>query len=123
MQRISWSGVPLHEGESTAHPASHGCIRMPREFAMRLYKLTRIGARVIVANGELKPSEFADPHLFVHKDKAPPPIAAAPTPAPAVQTAQSIDAGKAIDAAPADASAMAQPAALGLRVSASAVVA
>jgi L,D-transpeptidase catalytic domain len=116
MQRITWSGVALHEGESIGHRASHGCIRMPREFAMRLYKLTKIGARVIVANGELKPSEFADPHLFVHKDKAPPPTAAAPAPAPAVQTAQSIDAGKAIDAAPADATLAAQPAALGLRV-------
>jgi L,D-transpeptidase catalytic domain len=115
MQRITWSGVAMHEGENIGHPASHGCIRMPREFAMRLYKLTRIGARVIVARGELKPAEFADPHLFVHKDKAPPPTAAAPTPGPAVQTAQ-IDAGKAIDAAPADATAVAQPAALGLRV-------
>ena len=69
MQRITWSGVALHEGENIGHQASHGCIRMPRDFAMRLYKLTRIGARVIVARGELKPAEFADAHLFVHKDK------------------------------------------------------
>jgi len=121
MQRITWSGVALHEGESIGHQASHGCIRMPRDFAMRLYKLTRIGARVIVARGELKPAEFADPHLFVHKDKAPAPTAAAPV--PAVQTAQSIDAGKAIDVAPADATAVAQPAALGLRVSAETITA
>jgi hypothetical protein len=123
MQRITWSGVALHEGENIGHQASHGCIRMPRDFAIRLYKLTRIGARVIVARGELKPAEFADPHLFVHKDKAPAPIAAAPAPAPAVLTAQSIDAGKAIDAAPVDATATAQPAALGLRVSADTVTA
>ena len=38
------------------------------EFAARLYKFTRLGARVIVARGELKPVDFADPHLFVHKD-------------------------------------------------------
>ena len=25
--------------------------------------------RVIIARSELKPAEFADPHLFVHKDK------------------------------------------------------
>jgi hypothetical protein len=121
MQRITWSGVALHEGENIGHRASHGCIRMPRDFAMRLYKLTRIGARVIVARGELKPAEFADPHLFVHKDMAPVPTAAAP--APPVLTAQSIDAGKAIDAAPAGARAVAQPAALGLRVSADTVTA
>jgi L,D-transpeptidase catalytic domain len=123
MQRITWSGVALHEGESIGHQASHGCIRMPRDFAMRLYKLTRIGARVIVARGELKPAEFADPHLFVHKDKPPAPVPTAAAPTPAVQTAQSIDAGKAIDAAPADATVVAQPAALGLRVSAETIIA
>jgi L,D-transpeptidase catalytic domain len=123
MERITWSGVALHEGENIGHPASHGCIRMPRDFAMRLYKLTRIGARVIVTRGELKPSEFADPHLFVHKDKAPAPIAAVPASPPAVVTAQSIDAGNAIDAVPADATAVAQPAALGLRASADTVTA
>ncbi len=82
MERITWSGVALHEGESIGHRASHGCIRMPREFAMKLYQLTRIGARVIVANEELKPTEFADPHLFVHKVPSPTPPA---TPAVAAQ--------------------------------------
>jgi lipoprotein-anchoring transpeptidase ErfK/SrfK len=77
MQRITWSGVAMHEGESIGHRASHGCIRMPRDFAIRLYRQTRLGTRVIIANSELKPAEFADPHLFVHKEK-PPEIAAAP---------------------------------------------
>ena len=36
MQRITWSGVALHEGAGIGHPASHGCIRMPHEFAARL---------------------------------------------------------------------------------------
>ena len=120
MQRITWSGVALHEGENIGHQASHGCIRMPRDFAMRLYKLTRIGARVVVTRGELKPAEFADAHLFVHKDNVPAPTAAAPAP---VQTAQSIDAGTAADAAPADATTAARPAALGLRASADTVTA
>jgi lipoprotein-anchoring transpeptidase ErfK/SrfK len=78
MQRITWSGVAMHEGQNIGHPASHGCIRMPRDFAVRLYRLTRLGTRVIISNSELKPVEFADPHLFVHKEK-PPEIAAAPT--------------------------------------------
>ncbi|HEX3505441.1 MAG TPA: L,D-transpeptidase [Xanthobacteraceae bacterium] len=94
MQRITWSGVALHEGENIGHPASHGCIRMPGEFAARLYKFTRIGARVIVARGELKPADFADPHLFVHRD-----IQAAVVPNPdAVKTAQSTDDAKISDA-------------------------
>ena len=106
MQRITWSGVALHEGENIGHPASHGCIRMPGEFAARLYKFTRIGARVIVARGELKPADFADPHLFVHRD-----IQAAAVPdAATVKTAQSADGGKASDAAP-----VAKPFDLGLR--------
>ncbi len=43
MQRITWSGVALHEGESIGHRASHGCIRMPHDFAVRLYHLTKLG--------------------------------------------------------------------------------
>jgi L,D-transpeptidase catalytic domain len=106
MQRITWSGVALHEGENIGHPASHGCIRMPGDFAARLYKFTRMGARVIVAKGELKPVDFADPHLFVHKD-----IQAAALPdTDAVKTAQNADANKASDAGPA-----AKPFELGLR--------
>jgi hypothetical protein len=75
MQRITWSGVAMHEGESIGHRASHGCIRMPHDFAIRLYHLTKLGTRVVIANSELKPTEFADPHLFVHKEK-PPEVAA-----------------------------------------------
>ena len=93
MQRITWSGVALHEGENIGHPASHGCIRMPGEFAARLYKFTKVGARVIVARGELKPVDFADPHLFVHKD-----MQAAAAARFAVKTAQTVDSNKASDA-------------------------
>ena len=73
MERITWSGVALHEGENIGHPASHGCVRLPHDFADRLYDLTRLGMPVVIARPELKPAEFADPHLFVHKD-APPPV-------------------------------------------------
>jgi hypothetical protein len=75
MQRITWSGVAMHEGRDIGHPASHGCIRMPHDFAVRLYHLTKLNTRVIIARAELKPVEFADPHLFVHKER-PPEIAA-----------------------------------------------
>jgi hypothetical protein len=70
----------MHEGESIGHRASHGCIRMPHDFAVRLYRLTKLNTRVIIANSELKPSEFADPHLFVHKQIPPPEVAASPPP-------------------------------------------
>jgi hypothetical protein len=78
MQRITWSGVALHEGENIGHRASHGCIRMPHDFAARLYQFTKLGARVIVADAELTPSEIADPHLFVHNVAPPPTLPAAP---------------------------------------------
>jgi L,D-transpeptidase catalytic domain len=99
MQRITWSGVALHEGENIGHPASHGCIRMPREFAMKLYSVTKIGVRVIIARNEVKPVPFADVHLFVHKAMPAPAPAAAATAAPeATRTAQAGDDNKKTDA-------------------------
>jgi lipoprotein-anchoring transpeptidase ErfK/SrfK len=102
MQRITWSGVALHEGENIGHPASHGCIRMPQDFAAKLWVVTKLGVRVIVARPELQPVEFADAHLFVHKVTPPvlppaPAAAAPPAPEP-VKTAQTIDGDKATDA-------------------------
>lgn len=64
MQRITWSGVALHAGVLPGYPASHGCIRMPPEFAVRLYHMTQRGARVVVAHGPVTPVPFSDPHLF-----------------------------------------------------------
>ena len=99
MQRITWSGVALHEGENIGHPASHGCIRMPREFAMKLFSVTKVGVRVIVARAELKPVAIADAHLFVHKAMpAPAPAAAAPVAPEATRTAQANDDTKKTDA-------------------------
>ncbi len=96
MQRITWSGVAMHEGENIGHPASHGCIRMPREFAVKLFSVTKVGVRVIIARSELKPVAFADAHLFVHK--AMPAGAAAPAAPPATRTAQAGDDNKKTDA-------------------------
>jgi lipoprotein-anchoring transpeptidase ErfK/SrfK len=56
MQRITWSGIALHGGPLPGYPASHGCIRMPYDFAARLFDLTRMGMRVIVAPTEVAPT-------------------------------------------------------------------
>jgi L,D-transpeptidase catalytic domain len=69
MQRITWSGVALHEGELPGHPASHGCIRMSRDFARKLWPITKLGVRVIVTRDELTPVEFAHANLFVSRSK------------------------------------------------------
>jgi hypothetical protein len=98
MQRITWSGVAMHEGVGLGHPASHGCIRMPHDFAARLWTLRTLGMRVIIARGELKPVVFADAHLFVHKAMPPAAAAAAPAAPETTQTAQTRDETKATDA-------------------------
>jgi L,D-transpeptidase catalytic domain len=71
MQRITWSGVALHEGVLPGYPASHGCIRMSRDFAQKLWRVTKLGVRVIVARHELAPVDFAHPNLFKPKPPEP----------------------------------------------------
>jgi hypothetical protein len=70
MQRITWSGIALHGGVLPGYPASHGCIRMPFDFAERLFDATRLGMRVIVAPGDVAPVEIAHPVLFQPKPGA-----------------------------------------------------
>ena len=79
MQRITWSGVALHEGHVTGRPASHGCIRLPADVARKLFTYTRIGARVIVTDDPVTPADFVHPALFSALPPAPPqPEPAAP---------------------------------------------
>ncbi len=40
MQRIDKWGIALHAGNLPGYPASHGCVRLPREFAQRLFAAT-----------------------------------------------------------------------------------
>ena len=65
MQRITWSGIALHEGVVPGHPASHGCIRLPGSFAQRLFGATEIGQRVIVAPSDTTPVEITHSNLPV----------------------------------------------------------
>ena len=67
MQRITWSGIALHGGALPGYPASHGCVRMPFDFAARLFDATRPGLRVIVAPTDVAPVEIAHPALFPSK--------------------------------------------------------
>ena len=56
MQRITWSGIALHAGVLPGHPASHGCIRLAKDFAIRLWHLTKRAQR-LCALGE-RPLRF-----------------------------------------------------------------
>jgi len=46
MQRLTWDGIALHAGQVPDHPASHGCIRLPPQFARDLFAMTELGATV-----------------------------------------------------------------------------
>lgn len=74
MQRITWSGVALHQGPQPGYPASHGCIRLSNDFAHFLWKTTKIGARVIVAHGDPSPVDVASAKLFKPVQKTPDPV-------------------------------------------------
>lgn len=52
MQRLTWDGVALHAGNIPGYPASHGCVRLPAAFAQKLFAATRMGAVVIVDEGD-----------------------------------------------------------------------
>jgi lipoprotein-anchoring transpeptidase ErfK/SrfK len=63
MQRVTWSGIAMHLGVVPGHPASHGCIRLPAQFATKLWGLTKIGERIVISPEEVTPTEFAHPLL------------------------------------------------------------
>jgi L,D-transpeptidase catalytic domain len=76
MQRLTWDGIALHAGKLPGYPASHGCVRLPYEFARLLFDTTSFGMTVVVANetsalpGVAHPGVFA-PLEFAASDKAP----------------------------------------------------
>ena len=67
MQRITYTGVAMHEGVLPGYPASHGCIRMPHEFAQRLFRMTAGNERVVITQQEIVPVEIAHPRLLAPK--------------------------------------------------------
>jgi hypothetical protein len=96
MQRITWSGVAIHEGVLPGHPASHGCIRTSHGFAAALWPTTKLGVRLLVTRNELTPVDFAHPSLFTPKPKPAEPAVAMldPKPQALVQVAQSTTTAK-----------------------------
>ncbi|MET0921928.1 MAG: L,D-transpeptidase family protein [Xanthobacteraceae bacterium] len=76
MQRVTWSGVAMHEGVLPGYAASHGCIRLPTEFAARLWPTTKLGVRVIIAHGDATPVDFQHASLFQPRPKPEPKVAA-----------------------------------------------
>src|ERR1700737_5358880 len=59
MQRITWNGIALHGRPLPGYGASHGCVRMPYDFAEKLFDKTQIGMREIIAPNDAGPVAFS----------------------------------------------------------------
>ena len=57
--RLNAGAIGLHEGVVPRQPASHGCIRVPRGTAQRLFASTRVGDPVTIVKGSLAVAEAA----------------------------------------------------------------
>ena len=64
MQRLTWGGVALHAGNLPGYPASHGCIRLPPDFAKRLYEITKLGMTVVITKDAAVPIVSAAPVIL-----------------------------------------------------------
>ncbi len=95
MQRITWNGIALHGGPLPGYAASHGCVRMPYDFAEKLFDETWIGMRVIISPNDVAPVEFSHPALLVPNKEA---LAAAPARADAL-AGEATEAAEAADEA------------------------
>ena len=65
MERLTWGGVALHAGNLPGYPASHGCVRLPLDFAQKLYTVTGNGTTVIVTDAKAAPGTTARPGLLL----------------------------------------------------------
>ena len=72
MQRLTWYGVALHAGNLPGYPASHGCIRLPRDFAKLLYGLSSLGMTVVISNQPTGPRIAPTPDLAAQPNGASP---------------------------------------------------
>ncbi|AOF91124.1 L,D-transpeptidase family protein [Sinorhizobium sp. RAC02] len=65
MQRLTWSGIALHASNSVpSYPASHGCVRLPNDFAKTLFSTTRRGGHVLITDREIVPQRVLHAALF-----------------------------------------------------------
>jgi hypothetical protein len=65
MQRLTWDGIAMHAGRLPGYPASHGCVRLPEEFAEKLYSVTKCGTTIIVTDQKSAPGKTASPGLLL----------------------------------------------------------
>src|ERR1700737_710797 len=64
MQRLARTGTAQHAGHLPGYPASAGCVRLPVDFAAKLYTVTTLGTTVIIADNRSAPSQSTQPGLL-----------------------------------------------------------
>lgn len=65
MQRLTWSGIALHASDNVPdYPASHGCVRLPGEFAAELFKMATRGVHVTIEQDPQTPIPIHHTILF-----------------------------------------------------------
>ena len=91
MERLTWSGLAIHAGNTPAKPESHGCMHVPEDFSKDLYKITDEGNTVLIVDGAPKPQDvpginalFDGPPTPEPKNTPTPPPGAPPAPPPFV---------------------------------------
>lgn len=65
MERLTWGGIAMHAGNLPGYPASHGCVRLPVDFAQKLYTVTSKGTTVVVTDGKAAPGTTSQPGLLL----------------------------------------------------------
>jgi hypothetical protein len=73
MQRLTWTVIAMHAGHLPGYPASHGCVRLPVDFAEKLYSATNKGTSVIITDNKFAPGETAEPGLLLSGNTGAPP--------------------------------------------------
>lgn len=65
MQRLTWDGIALHAGNLPGYPASHGCVRLPKDFSALLFDATELGMTVVITSIPAVPQGSAAPDVAV----------------------------------------------------------
>lgn len=56
MQRLTWDGIALHAGAVPGYPVSHGCVRLPDDFAKELYRVTGVTNTAVIIADQAMPN-------------------------------------------------------------------
>jgi hypothetical protein len=62
--RLTWEGIALHAGHVASYPASHGCIRLPTQFARLLFDVSTLGMTVVIEGYQGQTFKLAHPRVL-----------------------------------------------------------